>query len=190
MITSNDEKIVDKILSNLSGRSGIGNMLDEIDDEVMKEIRDSLIEIVINEKGEASNDLAECIDRAKGLAVVIKNNHLDVYRVIMELIGWAVENANNCESLDSQIRGLENLRNFQQRLPVDTGNCGDCNNLIGKNGCRTGNDTGRASCCFHTRAGDNDIFKRMENKIIQAEIDLEKVTKERDDLLKKIKIED
>jgi hypothetical protein len=39
------EQVVDAILSDLSGRAGIGNELDAIDDDIKAEMKQELIEI-------------------------------------------------------------------------------------------------------------------------------------------------
>lgn len=45
MIPTTAQKIVEAILSELSGRSGIGNQLDEIDDDIKKELKKTLVRI-------------------------------------------------------------------------------------------------------------------------------------------------
>lgn len=49
--------------------------------------------------------------------------------------------------------------------PVDTGDCSTCDNLIQSGICRLGNDTRRASCCYHSRAGENDTALRQSEEI-------------------------
>jgi hypothetical protein len=41
--------IVDAVLEELSGRSGIGNALENVDDDVRRELRDTLIDLVLIE---------------------------------------------------------------------------------------------------------------------------------------------
>jgi hypothetical protein len=41
------EKIVDKLIDDLQGRSGLGNVWDEMDDEIRRDLKDAWIEIVM-----------------------------------------------------------------------------------------------------------------------------------------------
>jgi hypothetical protein len=50
------EVATQNILTELRGRSGIGNALDECDEEVMQEIRNSIAELIRKANREAVND--------------------------------------------------------------------------------------------------------------------------------------
>lgn len=58
------------------------------------------------------------------------------------------------------------VRDMERRvLPlVDTGDCGTCDFYMGGpvGGCSRGQDTKRASCCYHSQAAKNDKLKRRE----------------------------
>lgn len=65
----------------------------------------------------------------------------------------------------------ERIRQLEARLTptVDTGDCTTCSFLLSGGYCRLGNDTSRASCCFHSRAGENDKAKQREQHIRNLE---------------------
>lgn len=57
--------------------------------------------------------------------------------------------------------------------PVNTGDCTTCADYLpGSSGgsCRSGNDTRRASCCYHSRARENDAYRNAvaENAALRA----------------------
>lgn len=44
-------KVAELIYDNLAGRSGIGNEFDQIDEEILQEIKDKMAEIIAKETG-------------------------------------------------------------------------------------------------------------------------------------------
>jgi hypothetical protein len=53
--------------------------------------------------------------------------------------------------------------------PVDTGDCTTCGMYTGY-ACRIGNDTKRACCCYHTRAGENTAESRFAKVVLELAV--------------------
>ncbi len=76
-----------------------------------------------------------------------------------------------CERWKAAADELERLQRALTQ-PIDTGDCHNCISFNG-GGCVRGQDTKRAACCYHSRAGENDLAKNREAELerLQAIVD-------------------